>query len=1032
MKSSLINRRSLLKFAGSAGLISTVPWCSLYGGANDVAHPVRTDGRIALVFHEATEVLICGSTLFAIELALQTAKAGKRTVLAMERVNPLFEHIACLQSWCPADAIPELLRSVCSNSKTSTTIAGRCYYNQSQAILDIENQLCDAGVRFCYNAAVAGALGTTNGRVVGAVFGGKTGLFAIEAGVVIDATPEATLARAAGAQTTPQRGPRRYHYVADLSKPVDARPLQYVSVSGARIAVNVHHYYAEFSAEIDSQTNGPFAQAEDFRRVYAASLECPWQGSEQRFRGADGFLTSGVDRLEATAPGRVTGADGVLVFGPQGIPDNRNGSLVLRDPLALQKAFPNARENILSALAPVERPRPLLSLLNRGVSAESKPPTELVHNFLDHGFSEAGSETADVQFQPPEISLQAEVMVAGGGTSGNAASYAAATLGLKTMCLERALELGGTNTIGGVTNLWHGNKTIAFENYFRAMDATNDGLNAPGFFRGLEKSGCQVLFNSGVTGVACVGRQVRRIYVLTPCGLAAVAAPRMIDATGDGSIAAWSGCGYTFGGEHDEMTLWASFAGYRPGKPEALRPFLSPCDERSPWDATRFILSMRRNGRINLNGPHVPPPFYLAPRESRHINGGRTLTYLDTLAGRRYRDGVFRVESNPDIKGLATSDAAKAGFIPTDWNGLFQVTVPYSAMIPVAIDNVIIAGKAYSVTHDALALARMQRDLCIMGMAAAEAVLISQNKNVLLRDVPMAQLQLILINKGMLKPSDIAEDDFGFDQSVEEMATIIAANKNLDACLPASAQLCLLPREKSLAALARHTQVNNPALNRVLSFLKDPVGITRYTSEVADALKAKELSQVLFGVKGTGHMMPDQGYAPDSALMLASLVLAKAPQAVSLLVQLADRAPLNSKDLRFSWGYLYTIACGFERLACDEGRAPLQRLLAAPLFADRIVSRHGDLRKARDTISERFAYLRLALARALTRCGDVAGAMILCDMLDESRLCFARSARAELVAASGTDLGFAADAWKKWLQNNSASLKPNPLTTPFA
>ena len=131
MKSSLINRRSLLKFAGSAGLISTVPWCSLYGGANDVAHPVRTDGRIALVFHEATEVLICGSTLFAIELALQTAKAGKRTVLAMERVNPLFEHIACLQSWCPADAIPELLRSVCSNSKTSTTIAGRCYYNLS-------------------------------------------------------------------------------------------------------------------------------------------------------------------------------------------------------------------------------------------------------------------------------------------------------------------------------------------------------------------------------------------------------------------------------------------------------------------------------------------------------------------------------------------------------------------------------------------------------------------------------------------------------------------------------------------------------------------------------------------------------------------------------------------------------------------------------------------------------------------------------------------------------------------------------------
>ncbi|NBV86955.1 MAG: FAD-dependent oxidoreductase [Verrucomicrobia bacterium] len=250
-----------------------------------------------------------------------------------------------------------------------------------------------------------------------------------------------------------------------------------------------------------------------------------------------------------------------------------------------------------------------------------------MHSFRDPGFDEPGSRVLEVRFHPPAAAQRAEVIVCGGGTSGNAASYACASLGLKTVCLERGSELGGTNTIGGVTNLWFGKKTKAFEDYYAAMEAKNDGLNAPGFFRGIRKAGCTLYFGSVLTGVAQVGRKVTRVYIITPFGLTAIEAPHCIDATGDGAVAAWAGCGYTFGGEHDELTLWASFAGYKPGRPEALRPFLSPCDERSALDATRFILAMRRNGKIPLEQPHIPPPFYLAPRESRHIRGGAQLTF---------------------------------------------------------------------------------------------------------------------------------------------------------------------------------------------------------------------------------------------------------------------------------------------------------------------------------------------------------------------------------------------------------------------
>jgi glycine/D-amino acid oxidase-like deaminating enzyme len=632
--------------------------------------------------------------------------------------------------------------------------------------------------------------------------------------------------------------------------------------------------------------------------------------------------------------------------------------------------------------------------------------------------------------------MQTGLLVVGGGTSGNAAAYAAAGLGIQTVCLERGFELGGTNTLGGVTNLWYGKRTKAFEDYYAAMDAKNDGLNAPGFYRGVRKAGARILFGCATTGVAQEGRNVRRVYVITPFGLVAVEAPRFIDATGDGAIAAWAGCAYSFGGEHDELTLWASFAGYKPGRPEALRPFLSPCDERSALDTTRFILSMRRNSKVPLEQKHVPPPFYVAPRESRHIRGGKTLTFLDLLAGRRFVDGVFRVESNPDIKGLATSDAAKAGFIPTNWKALYQATIPYSALVPLTLDNVLIAGKAYSATHDALSAARMQRDLCVMGMVAANAVHLSVVSGKILRDIPVRDLQQTLIAKGMLKTTDLPEDDFGFKLAPEEMAKKVASTADLDESLAASAMLCLIPREKALAALEPFARAPHAGVERVLCFLGHPRGTERYLAEVEGALETSALSAELFGGKGTKHLMPDQGYAPVSALMLGSLAYSGERRAVALLARLASKIKVDPEDLqtelRSAWGYLYTLACGFERLACAEGRAPLRHVLGSLFEPGYALRRQGDLRACRNVPGERMAYLQMALSRALLRCGDVEGGVRLCEFLDEARVCLARAARSELAVATGRDFCFDAKAWLAWLAERGAEIRPNPLAKAFA
>jgi hypothetical protein len=1018
-----IDRRAFHRFAGAAALLSLEPR-STYGWAGDAAFDDQRDGRVRIPFHEPTDVLICGSTLFACDLAMRVAATGRRTTLVMERVNPLFEGITCLRSWvdeAAAAEVPAFLAGMLANDAITERRAGRIYFNPFKASVVVEDALADAKVRFLYNAAVAGALGDED-RIAGVVFGGKTGLFGIEAGAVVDATPAATVARCAGFQSAPAAGPRSVRLVAELVTPVEQRTATYTATNGVEVRASLDYYFVDFEMTFSSDHSGPLGFAADYARAYAASLECPLAWGEKRLRGADGYLHSGIDRLAVAGKPRFAN---LHVLGPETIPGNTRGSLALADPLALFKAFPDAAERVAKSVQPLAAARPAYDLWNKAI--EAQPDPTLLQGVRDHGFDEPGSSLGEIRLVPPVPIIRATAVVAGGGASGNAASYASGELGTDTVCLERGPEMGGTNTLGGVNNLWYGNKTKAFEQYYATMKATNRGLNAPGFFKGVSTAGAKVLFHSVVTGVARTGRSVSRVYLATPLGLAAVAADYVIDASGDGCIAAWAGNGYRFGGDHDEMTMVASFAGFRPNGGDAIFTYHLPCDERSAFDATRFIVAMRRNGRLSLDRKHFPPPFYIAPRESRHITGGKTLTYLDVLAGRRFTDAVLRFESIPDIKGLATSDASVAGLVPADWKLLLQASLPYSALLPTALDNVIVIGKAYSVAHDALCMARMQRDMAAMGMVAAEAVRLAARGRLPLRDVPIAELQGILVTKRIMPADAVAADDLGFTLSAAKAAAEVAGARNADVALIPSAVLALLPREEAVAALGAYANSDNPAVRRIQAFLEMPCGLDHHVQLVGRALAEPSLPTKLSGGNGGGTgVMPEQGWAPIPAVMLGCLAVSREPRAVPLLVALGNSFDAEESQLDVAWGYFYSLAFGFERLAGPEGREPLRRLLGLQVLQDRIVHRHDDPRSFTNLIGARYAYLRMALARALLRCGDPRGAETLVDFLDESRIWIARAARAALVTATGEDLGFDADAWKGWLAQHANRITVQP------
>jgi hypothetical protein len=950
----------------------------------------------------------------------------------MERTNPFYEGIVCLRSWLDTtnqDQISQLLKPVIQNTETSISKYNRIYFNPNRAALDIENQLCEAGVRLYYNAPVALALGTED-RLCGVAFGGKTGLVAIESSLIVDATPNATVARTAGVHFISSPSERHVHYIVEMCKPTLPQQTSYTAKNGIQGQVKIHHYYAGFDLTIPKPATGVFADALDFTNVYEAVLDFIPRLPQQRFRGADAYLRTGSD-LCPTKSGRITEFDNLLVFGPLGVSENTAGQLLLKDPMALGRAFANAVPMVCQSYNLLPRLRPLYELWNQGVPGDPKATHTFKHSLSDPGFTEPESEMAEALFIPPKVQLQSELLVAGTGTSGVAAAYQAGRLGIQTLCIDKAAEVGGTNTVGGVTKLWFGNQTKAFADFYQSIDAHNDGLNAPAFFRGLQKVDARTLLSCPLTGVATKGRRITQVYVITPAGLAAIAAKHYIEATGDGSLAAWAGCDYTYGCERDDMTLWASFGAFKPGQPEALRQFLTPCDERSAEDAARVILSMRRN-RTPQGGHHIAPSFYLAPRETRHITGSKTVTYLDMLAGRRFSDGVFRASSNIDTKGIAISDAAKAGFIPRDRLQVFDVTVPYGAMLPQQMDNVIIAGKAYSITHDALAMARMQRDLFVMGLVAAQAIQLAIRDGSILRHISIAELQALLINQGILKPEDIAVDDVGLETSCETLARDVARATNLTEALIPSAQLLLANRGSAKAALAKYNSQISPPLARLLCFLAEKQGIDSLLTDLDNALAQEKLPADLYiSEKGTPHLLPDHGFAPLPALIINNLAQAGDKRLLSRLSILV--AKLDDVANRFNalWGYTYSLAYALERIALPEGAPILKKALAKPFLKKPVVTRDHDPRKCVDIISERLIYLRLCLSRALARCGDSEGCLELCDFLEEARVCYARNAHQELVAVTRRDFGFNAKKWKAWLIDHNSTLNPTPVRKKF-
>lgn len=181
---------------------------------------------------------------------------------------------------------------------------------------------------------------------------------------------------------------------------------------------------------------------------------------------------------------------------------------------------------------------------------------------------------------------------------------------------------------------------------------------------------------------------------------------------------------------------------------------LSPVDEKDMSQAyveglkqVEFLLNFFKtlpgleNARIAQSGACV------GVRESRRIQGVYTLTEQDLIQATEFEDAIalcsYPVDLHP-TKGAATGTSYKKEH--TDVAEIYQI--PYSVLLPQKVENLLVAGRCVSATHEALGAIRVMPPVFAMAQAAGTAAALCIKQNCGPKDIDIHLLQDTLKEQG--------------------------------------------------------------------------------------------------------------------------------------------------------------------------------------------------------------------------------------------------------------------------------------------
>lgn len=426
-----------------------------------------------------------------------------------------------------------------------------------------------------------------------------------------------------------------------------------------------------------------------------------------------------------------------------------------------------------------------------------------------------------------EIIADVDIVVAGGGPAGICAAVAAARQGTRVLLIERYGAVGGNLTLGNVSPiLGRVSSGTMYDEVINLLSAKHqnelkvetrngkeihiDAEEAKGILINfLRSNNVEVMLQTSICDVIKEKDALKGLIITTPSGLKAVSAKRIIDATGDGTVAFLSGCEYKIGRESDGRTQPVTleftinnvdesraimcFGGSDPvtlPNGRKYSDFCKECEQSGELPKNVSIVRLHRtfySGERNVNATQMNDicglntfDLYKAEVELRnqiekvvdflrkYIPGYENCmlkTTADTLGVRETRRimGECMVDDSDVEQGKHYDDAVvhNAWFLIDIHNpsgggqaeGHSKMAEPYDirygALVPKNIDNLLTAGRCISGTHRAHASYRVMAICMATGEAAGTAAALSIKNGISPRSLASNEIRKELKRKGI-------------------------------------------------------------------------------------------------------------------------------------------------------------------------------------------------------------------------------------------------------------------------------------------
>lgn len=412
-----------------------------------------------------------------------------------------------------------------------------------------------------------------------------------------------------------------------------------------------------------------------------------------------------------------------------------------------------------------------------------------------------------------------DIVVAGAGPAGFAAAITAGRLGARTLLIEQSHAVGGIAT-SGLMSHWTGStvgplyreileresRPEAEETYPGAHTINPEKLKLI-LLEMLQEAGIDLRLYTLAAAPLQRDNRVSGVITENKNGRQAWRARCVIDATGDGDIAARAGAPFRKGRETDggmqPVTIMFKVAGvdtsravfpgsfesnfeipggriqdlghtalprpaghvllYRSSLPGIVTVNMTNqtgIDGTCAEDMTRAELACRRQIEPIVRFLREQVPGYercymvstaslLGVRETRHFTGDYTLTAEDIVEARVFDDWIAtQCSFNFDIHNVSGPGLDKDG-AQQHFRAKGTYTIPYRCLLPQGVEGLLLAGRSISGTHKAHSSFRVMPICVNIGQGAATAAVTAVRDGVDLRHVDITKVQRALAGQGV-------------------------------------------------------------------------------------------------------------------------------------------------------------------------------------------------------------------------------------------------------------------------------------------